>query len=195
MREDEPRSSDMDGLERRLGLRLAQLRVDQGFSLEELADRTGISRATLSRIERAETSPTAAMLGRLCAAFGRTMSRLLAEAEGEAPALVRLADQPVWTDPETGFRRRAVSPTGPGLRLEMVAGDLPAGAEVRYPAAPVPGMEQHLLLLDGALDYTLGGRTWRLAPGDVLRIRIDAPTALSAPGPAPARYVIAIAAS
>lgn len=193
MRDDAPTGDDAEGVERRLGLRLAQLRVDHGLSLDDLAERTGISRATLSRIERAETSPTAAMLGRLCAAFGRTMSRLLAEAEGEAPALVRFADQPAWTDPETGFRRRAISPPGPGLRLEMVAGELPAGAEVRYPAAPVPGIEQHLLLLDGALDYTLGGRRWRLAPGDVLRIRIDAPTALSAPGPAPARYVIAIA--
>jgi len=45
-----------------LALRLSELRLRQGWSLDDLAARTGISRATLSRIERAETSPTASLM-------------------------------------------------------------------------------------------------------------------------------------
>lgn len=73
----------------RLAQRLADLRQQQGWSLEELAQRTGLSRATLSRVERAETSPTASLLNRLCAAYGLTMSRLLSEIEDEPPELLR----------------------------------------------------------------------------------------------------------
>lgn len=184
------------GIERRLAARLAALRAERGLSLEDLAAASGISRATLSRLERNETSPTAAMLGRLCAIFGWTLSRLMADAEGaEATAHLRPADQPEWHDPETGFRRRAVSPPGPGLRLELTEAELPAGAAIAYDAAPLPGMEQHLWLLAGTLDFALGGRRWRLAPGDCLRLRIDGPTRLAAGPEAPARYLIAIAAT
>src|SRR3954454_19433232 len=104
----------------RLAARLAALRQQAGWSLDQLAERSGISRATLSRIERAETSPTAALLGRLCTAYGRTMSRLLAEVEADRPALLPRADQPLWVDPETGFRRRSVSPPVPGFAGEML---------------------------------------------------------------------------
>ncbi len=181
-----------DPVERRLAARLAALRGAAGLSLEELAQRSGISRATLSRLERGETSPTAAMLGRLCAVHGWTLSRLMAEAERAAPALVRLADQPRWTDPETGFRRRAASPPGAGLRMEMVEGELPAGAAVAYPAPPVPRMEQHLLLTRGALRFEHGPQAWDLAPGDCLRLSLTGPTRLAA-GEAGAAYLIAIA--
>ena len=192
MNEDMPTPIQLDEVERRLAGRLALLRAERGLSLDELAERTGISRATLSRIERAETSPTAAMLGRLCAAYGWTLSRLMVEAEGQAPALVPAGSQPLWTDPETGFRRRVISPPGPGLRLEILSGEMPAGRSIAYPGAPVPGMEQHLLLQSGLLDFTLGDRCWRLHPGDCLRLHIDGPTRLHAPGPEPARYLIAI---
>lgn len=179
-------------IEQRLAARLAQLRAARGVSLDELAASTGISRATLSRIERGEASPTATMLNRLCAAHGWTLSRLMAAAEGEAPALVRRADQPCWTDPETGFRRRAASPPGPGLRMELVEGELPAGAVIEYEAPPVPGMEQHILLLSGALDFADGGTRFALRPGDCVRVKLRGPTRFHATGREAARYLIAI---
>lgn len=179
-------------LERRLAARIAALRLDRALSLDDLAALSGLSRATLSRIERAEVSPTAAQLGRLAAAFGWTVSRLMAAAEGAAPMLVRAAEQTHWTDPETGFRRRIVSPPGPGLRIEIIEGTLPAGAAVAYPGPPVAGMEQHILMLAGALDFTVEGGTHRIAAGDCLRAVLRGPTRLHAPGPEAARYLIAI---
>jgi len=126
-------------IERRIADRLGRLRTERGWSLEALAERSGISRATLSRLERGELSPTASMLGRLCTTFGWTLSRLMAEAETRAPNLVPATQQAVWTDPETGYRRRLVSPPAPGLRGELVEIRLPARATVGYEASPVPG--------------------------------------------------------
>src|SRR5262245_13373605 len=53
------RSAVNHDIERRIAHRLARLRAERGWSLEALAERTGISRATLSRVERSELSPTA----------------------------------------------------------------------------------------------------------------------------------------
>src|ERR1700761_4753087 len=146
----------------RLAARLAALRQQAGWSLDTLAERSGISRATLSRVERAETSPTAALLGRLCVAYGRTMSRLLAEVEADPPSLLHRTDQTLWVDPETGFRRRSVSPPARGYAGELLEGELPGGAVIAYDAPAVAGMEQHVLMLGGRLDLSVEGQTHHL---------------------------------
>src|SRR5438128_9417706 len=86
-------------IERRIAQQLARLRAERGWSLQALAERTGISRATLSRLERSELSPTAAILGKLCTVYGWTLSRLMAEAESPPPNLVPAVEQAVWKDP------------------------------------------------------------------------------------------------
>jgi transcriptional regulator with XRE-family HTH domain len=179
------------GPEDRLAARLAGLRQEQGWSLDVLAERSGISRATLSRIERGDTSPTAALLGRLCSAYGRTMSRLLAEIETDAPRLIRHKDQMLWVDPETGFRRRSVSPPAHGFTGDLMEGELPAGASIAYAAPPVAGIEQHVWMLIGRLDLTVDGVVHRLEAGDCLRYRLFGPTRFLCPGPHAAHYVIA----
>lgn len=176
----------------RLAARLAALRQQAGWSLDMLAERSGISRATLSRIERAETSPTASLLGRLCTAYGRTMSRLLAEVEADPPSLLHRADQHLWVDPATGFRRRSVSPPARGYAGELLEGELPAGAVIAYDAPPVAGLEQHVLMIGGQLELTVDSRTHRLVAGDCLRFRLFGPTRFVSPGPSPAHYLIAL---
>ena len=73
---------DID-LDQRLAGRLKALRTERGWPLDELASRAGISRATLSRLENAEVSPTASVLGKLCGAYGMTMSRLMRMVEDD----------------------------------------------------------------------------------------------------------------
>ncbi|MGW1543318.1 helix-turn-helix domain-containing protein [Streptomyces sp. NPDC002309] len=176
----------------RLGARLAELRSGRGWSLGELAERSGVSRSTLSRAERAEISPTAAMLNRLCAVYGRTMSQLLSEVEGESALLVRAADQPVWEDRASGFVRRSVSPPHAGLRGELVEARLAAGADIAYDRPPVPGLEQHVWVLEGALAVTVRDVEHPLAAGDSLRLRVWGPTRFRCAGEEDVRYVLAV---
>jgi transcriptional regulator with XRE-family HTH domain len=181
-----------DALDLRLAERLAALRLARGWSLEDLAARSGVSRGALSRIERAEVSPTAAQLNRLCVAFGWTLSRLMAAAEGGAQALVRAAEQPAWTDATTGFRRRAASPPGAGLRAEIVEAELPAGAVIEYETPPVAGMEQHVLVLSGTLEFSDAGESFTLGAGDCVRVHLRGPTRFAARGRGAARYLVVI---
>jgi len=177
---------------RRIAQRLGQLRGERGWSLDALADRTGISRATLSRLERGELSPTAAMLGTLCTVYGWTLSRLMADAETRPPNAVRAADQAAWTDPESGYRRRAVSPPAAGLRGELVEVHMPAGASVSFAASPVTGLEHHLWMIEGALTLDVEGAVFRLRPGDCLRYVLTGSTRFQSTGRREARYLVAI---
>ncbi|HKB11552.1 MAG TPA: helix-turn-helix domain-containing protein [Vicinamibacterales bacterium] len=179
-------------VERRIAQRLAQLRADRGWSLDALADRTGISRATLSRLERAELSPTAAMLGKLCTAYGWTLSRLMADAETRPSNIVRAGDQAVWTDPESGYRRRAVSPPSPGRRGELVEIHVPPGASVSFETSPVAGLEHHLWMLEGTLTLHVDAAAFRLRAGDCVRYVLTGATRFHSTGTRAARYLVAI---
>jgi transcriptional regulator with XRE-family HTH domain len=156
----------------RLAQRLRQLRLERQWSLDDLVARSAISRATLSRMENNEVSPTASVLGRLCVVYGLTMSRLLAQVEVNAAALVARKDQPAWTDPDTGFRRRQISPPAPEFECELLECELPAGARIAYDAPARTGLEHHLYLRSGALEVILDGRSHTLSPGDCLRYRL-----------------------
>ncbi len=179
-------------IENRIAKRLARLRADRGWSLEALSERTGISRASLSRLERSELSPTAAMLGKLCTVYGWTLSRLMADAETKRVNLVVAAKQTEWRDPESGYRRRAVSPPAPGLRGELVEVRMPAGASVSFDTSPVQGLEHHLWIIEGSLNLDVEGSRFELHAGDCLRYVLNGPTHFENPGRRETRYIVAM---
>jgi transcriptional regulator with XRE-family HTH domain len=177
-------------LDQRLAQRLRALRSERGWSLDELARRSHVSRATLSRLENAEVSPTTAVLGRLCAAFGMTLSRLMHMVEGDFVPLVRREAQPVWSDPDIGFQRRSISPPAQTLAGEGLECRLEPGTHITYDEPPRPGLEHHLLLVDGRLDVTVNGQTYDLNPGDCLRYQLFGPSAFTTPADTGAHYIL-----
>jgi transcriptional regulator with XRE-family HTH domain len=166
-------------------------REAQGLSASALAERSGVSRAMIAKIERAEAQPTAALLGRLSGALGLTLSELIARAEHADRRLARAADQPVWTDPESGYTRRAVSPASGGP-LELVEVVLPAGARVAYPADTYTFIHQQLWVLDGVLGFLEGEVQHALSSGDSLMLGAPADCVFSNPGERACRYLVAL---
>ncbi|WP_368905307.1 helix-turn-helix domain-containing protein [Taklimakanibacter lacteus] len=181
---------DETSIDARISGRLKDLRLERGWSLDDLATLSGVSRATLSRLENSAISPTTSMLSKLCAAYGLTMSRLMHMAEGGFVPLVRRGAQAIWTDAAIGFRRRAVSPPAQTLAGEVIEGELGPGTRIAYDEAPKPGLEHHLLLLEGQLEITVGGQTHDLKAGDCLRYQLFGPSAFATPKKSSARYLI-----
>ncbi|WP_041375614.1 helix-turn-helix domain-containing protein [Polymorphum gilvum] len=186
----EPSPLDPAQLDRQIADRLKALRLQRGWSLDDLARLSGVSRASLSRLENAEVSASAATLGRLCAAHGMPLSRLMYLVEEGFAPLIRYSDQPLWRDPETGFRRRAVSPPAQALAGEVLEGSLPPATRISYERPPRPGLEHHLVLLDGALAVSLDGTRHTLSAGDCLRYQLFGSSLFETPEDAGARYLL-----
>ena len=179
-------------LDRVVARRLKCLRQERGLTLDALADLSGVSRAMISRIERGEASPTAALLARLCGALKLSMSSFFEAAETSEP-LARAADQPLWTDPETGYLRRSVSPPNTGSRVDLVEVLFPPGRRIDFPPHPAAeGMMQHLWLIDGALTVSDGETVYDLGPGDCLFMPIARAHAFENRSDAVARYAVII---
>jgi transcriptional regulator with XRE-family HTH domain len=179
-----------DDIDDRIAARLRALRTERGWSLEDLAQQSGVSRATLSRLENAEVSATAATLGRLCAAYGLAVSRLMFMAEDQFMPVVRRDEQPVWKDPEQGFIRRSVSPPAGALAGEVVESRLAPGAVIAYEMPPRPGLEHHVVMVEGGLTITVDGQTHQLASGDCLRYQLQGESRFAASQGTGARYLL-----
>ncbi|KZB69523.1 MULTISPECIES: helix-turn-helix domain-containing protein [Thalassospira] len=178
----------MDEIETRLAHRLASLRSERGWSLDELAQKSAVSRASLSRIEKGEVSPTASVLGKLCVAFGVTLSRLMQMVEDDFGPLVMRADQEVWTDPDTGYRRRLVSPTSKQLSGEVIEVEIGPDQRIEYDGSPRDGLEHHLVMLEGALAMQIDGQTHQLRAGDCLRYLLRGGNVFQTPPDQGAKY-------
>ncbi|WP_205910113.1 helix-turn-helix domain-containing protein [Rhizobium rhizophilum] len=182
-----------DQFEKHVAERLKRLRVARGLTLDQLADLSGVSRAMISRIERSEASPTAALLARLCSALGVSLSVFFASTEAEPSPLTRRVDQPVWRDPESGYVRRAISPQGTGSGTDIVEVEFPAGAEVRFPGRPTGRSQtQHVWVFEGIIELTIGETVHRLEAGDCLFMNVGDVHGYRNPTDRPARYAVVI---
>jgi transcriptional regulator with XRE-family HTH domain len=186
-------STDVTAL---LAGRIRREREARGWSIAELAAASGVSRAMISKVERAEASPTAALLGRLSGAFHLTVSALLARAEADAGAsrIARPGTQPLWIDPATGYRRRALSP--PGAEPELVEVELPPGARVAYTAASFAFLRgQVVWVIEGRLAVEEAGEESLLEAGDCLAFDLETPQGHAFRNPSrkrACRYLVAL---
>lgn len=171
-----------------IGGRLAQRRGTLGLKLDELAARTGVSRAMISRVERGEVNASAAVLDKLCAGLGMILSELFSR-DAISP-LSRRADQPAWTDPVSGYTRREIAPAGSGSPVRIVEVDFPAGAEVTLERSRFRVIEQHVWLLEGTIEIALPTGTYTLAPGDCLHMSPNEGITFRNPGEQSARYAV-----
>jgi transcriptional regulator with XRE-family HTH domain len=181
-------------LAEQLSRRLRQLRAGAGLSLEALAERSGVSRSNISLIERGESSPTAVVLDKLSTALGVSVAALFEPPTEAAPPqpLARVAEQPVWQDPASGYRRRNVSPPGVSP-IQLVDVVFPAGQRVAFEtAARAAVLHQQVWMIDGVMEIGHGSQRWTLAPGDCLAFQLDAPVQFYNPGPQDARYLVAL---
>jgi transcriptional regulator with XRE-family HTH domain len=175
----------------RVAARLREQRRMRSWSLDEMAARSGVSKAMLSRIERGEASPTAALLGKISGALGMTLSTLLADATGAAGRLVRAAEQSIWSDPETGYTRKQLSPLS-DMPMHLVEVCLPGGAKVRFPASAYAFIRQVIWVISGVLEFSEGAVTHRLSAGDCLSLGEASDCVFHNPLRGECRYLVAI---
>lgn len=181
----------LDSIDQRIGARVRGEREGRGWSLTDLAGKSGVSRAMIHKIERGESSPTASLLAKLAGAFGMSMSALLALAELEEGRLLRAADQPLWVDPQSGYVRRHVSPKS-AAPLNLVEVDLPPAAEIPMPASAYSQTRQLIWVLDGDLVFIEGGERHELGAGDCLELGPPGDCVFKNESARPCRYAVIV---
>jgi len=182
-----------DSTEALLAQRIRLERDLRNWSLADLAERSSVSKAMISKIEREEVSPTAAILGRLAAAFEMTLAGLLLKAEG-IPRLSRATVQKTWRDPATGYVRKQVF-SRPDHPLELVEVELPPGQKVSFPAWSYAHIRQIVWVRKGQLVITEGDNRNELNPGDCLGFGPPSAVSFINEGRHPCSYVVALARS
>lgn len=173
-----------------IAARLQALRQTRGLSLAQLSELSGVSKGMISKVERAESSPTAALLGKLAAGLGVSLAQLLTDDTSPGRVLRKRDEQETWRDPDSGYRRRQVRERGAGSDVELVEIELPRSAQVRYPRWGGKPYRQCLWMLEGALRLTYGNDQFDLAPGDCLDFGVDRPLVFKAMGRTACRYLL-----
>jgi transcriptional regulator with XRE-family HTH domain len=181
-------------LNERIAQRVRELRAERGLSLDALAGHCGVSRSMISLIERGESSPTAVLLEKLATGLGVPLASLFDVPLPEPGPVSRLADQPQWRDPHSGYVRRNVSPGGTASPIHIVEVLFPPKARVAYETgAREPQVHQQVWVLEGTIEVTLGDERHRLGTGDCLALVLDRPMSYYNPTRQAARYAVVIA--
>jgi transcriptional regulator with XRE-family HTH domain len=178
----------------RIARRLRLERDMRGWSLADLAERSGVSKATISKIEREEVSPTAVILVRLAGAFDLTLAGLLLRAEGAGDRLTRAGEQPVWRDPATGYVRKQVF-CRPDHPLEITRVEMPAGQRVVLPASSYAHIRQAVWVQKGKLVIVEGSDRHLLSAGDCLGFGPPSEVTFANETAVPCTYVVILARS
>jgi transcriptional regulator with XRE-family HTH domain len=177
----------------RIAARLRLERDSRGWSLADLADRSGVSKAMISKVEREEVSPTAVILVRLAGAFDLTLAGLLLRAESRG-LLTRAIEQPLWRDPKTGYLRKQIF-ARPDHPLEIIEVELPARQQVALPASSYAHIRQIVWVRSGNLVIMEAGERHLLAAGDCLGFGPPSEVTFANETAAPCTYVVVLVRS
>lgn len=143
-------------------------RTGLALTIEQLAKRAGVSRAMISKIERGEAVPTTSTLGKLAEALNLSISQIIGGDTEPSSHLARRDEQPVFTEPHTGFSRRSLSPLYRGRGVDFVLNTLPPGKQTGPFPSHRPGVEEHLYVQSGTLAVIVGDERHELNAGDFL---------------------------
>jgi transcriptional regulator with XRE-family HTH domain len=156
-----------------LGAWVRGLRRERGLTLEELAERSGVSRAMISKVERGEKNPTLVVATKLAEGLEINLSRLL-KIEERREVVVQPRDRRmVMRDPKTGFERQLLSPAFGGRGMEFVRNVIPEGSTSGEFPPHRKGVEEYVAVEKGRLKAMLGGEEYLLEEGDALYFEAD----------------------
>ena len=164
---------DAESINENLGRRVKKLRADRGWSLEELASASGVSRSMLSEIERERANPTLSVTYRIARAFGLTLQDLI-ESAGSASSIqvIRSTDRAQVFRADKQCQIRTLSPLNLEKDVEFYEVRLPVGGALRS-QAHVDGTREFLTVEEGTVDLESGGSRETLVKGDSATYRAD----------------------
>jgi len=161
-----------------LGYTIRQLRQQHGLTIAEISQRAGISRGMLSKIENGLASTSLETLEQLANSLGVTLARLFRDynapsggaqfvKNGQGMEVVRRGTRCGHTYQLLAYDQ------GPQKIFEPFLVSLEEQNE-EFPPFEHPGTE-FIYMLEGVVEYSVGGESFVLEPGDSLTFRGELP--------------------
>lgn len=149
------------------------MRQERRLTLEALAERSGVSRAMISKIERGEKNPTLVVAARLSEGFEISLSQLVGMEEQREVVVVPKERRMVMKDPETDFERQLLSPSFGRRGVEFIRNVVPEGSTSGEFPAHKKGVQEYVVIEKGRLRAILGGEEYLLEEGDSIYFEAD----------------------
>jgi len=170
---------------------LQALRADRGWSLDQLAARSGVSKGVLVALEQGRSNPNLATLARISDAFGVPVT-LLVHVGGE-PA-VRIsgpdASRVLWRGP-SGGTGVIIGATDPPWAVELWRWEVMPG-EAFGGDAHTPATREMTAVEAGSLTLTVAGERHTVTAGQCVRFPASRPHRYSNEGEEPVRFTMVV---
>lgn len=170
-----------------LGEKLRARRKEKGYSLEELSRRTGFSKSFLSQIENGKNSPSIASLKKITKALDVSIGGLFDEDRGEQVYFLKKGDR----KPFEVVKDKVIFEFGaskvPNRKMEAIFFTLRPGGESE--GEYTHDGEEFGTVIEGTLLFELGGKEYRMEPGDCIYFSSSIPHRWRNPGPETMRAV------
>lgn len=167
------------------------LRSGRGWSLDELAGRSGVSKGMLVQIEGARTNPSIGTLCRIADAFGVTVARLLEPAVARTVRISAAEDGPLLWRGERGGLGRLLGGLNEPDFVELWEWRLNAG-EAHSSTDHAPGTRELLHILTGAAVVTVDGMDHVVRAGQTIEFLADRAHGYRNGGEEPVRLVMVV---
>lgn len=163
-----------EAINQSLGKRVKQLRADNKLTLDELAARSGVSRAMLSKVERGEKSPTLPVVVRIAKGLAIPLSQLIGEIPKPASVtVIRSHERLSFRDPESGFERWVLSPDHINNGIELILHRIPPG-QSSGDLPPYSGpVTKYITVSEGELTVYVQDRPYTLQTGDTMHFEVN----------------------
>lgn len=182
----------VDEIPEAVGRRVRDARTERGWTLDTLADRSGVSRRMVVNVESGTSNASIATLLRLATALHVSLADLVTGAAQDQSALVTTAAErePLWRGDGGGSAVLVASADTPDM-LELWDWTLQPG-EVYSSDPHRPGTRELLHVLSGHVMLTVGDETTHLRTGDAASVIADVSHAYANEGRRPARFTMTV---
>jgi transcriptional regulator with XRE-family HTH domain len=183
--------ADVPDLTSAVARTLQTLRADRGWSLDQLAARSGVSKGVLVALEQGRSNPNLATLARISDAFGVPVTQLV-DVGGEPVVRVGSPDasRVLWRGP-SGGTGTIVGATDPPWAVELWRWEvMPGEAFGGDPHAPAT--REMAWVESGRLTLTVAGERHAVSAGQSVRFPASRPHRYSNEGDEPVRFTMVV---
>ena len=149
-----------------LGEKIRKLRHDGSMTLQDIAGKTGYSKALISRIENDSVSPSINSLVKIAAALEIKLYELFAAVEAKAPSVTRRKSRLSSTTADGTIRVENLSGNIEDAKMSAVIMTFEPGAEISSASAKTGTGEEWWTVLKGNLEAVVGDNRFDLGEGD-----------------------------